>query len=454
MCGNQMLSHLRSIVNEIFATFTYRCTSCCHSLLRILIFIGSEQLYEIMARRIENAEVSVGLGCPSPSMSMSESGVEWKTFHLHIHGFANLSTTKNHFVASPKFAYKGHQWVIRVYPGGYGEAAEGQVSAYLHHLSEERTTIRFVMHIIDKFGKQKTTVAPTKREFSAGGVKSCWGWHNFISRSTILDESQNILDSNGTLTFAVSMEEEPTTAFVPQNPLLKIMKELFNDENTADVCFEVSSSVDGKRGKKKKSMSSVSFYAHRLILEKCAPMLADICGSSDGGGVVTASVNDVKPDIFRRLLSCVYGGSVPKEELKTHAKDIIDVADKYSIVNLKLEAEAVYVEITKLTFDNAIDNLLYADSRNCALLKEAVMNFLADNHREAAANISSTDFPPHVVKDLLIAFGRSIKKDANETNADELTTLSVSELRRKLDSMGLEVDGSREAMIESIKSHS
>ena len=57
------------------------------------------------------------------------------------------------------------------------------------------------------------------------------------------------------------------------------------------------------------------------------------------------------------------------------------------------------------------------------------------------------------MKDLLIAFGRSSKKDAG-TKIDELTTLSVSALRRKLDKMGLEVDGSREVMIESIKSHS
>ena len=84
------------------------------------------------------------------------------------------------------------------------------------------------------------------------------------------------------------------------------------------------------------------------------------------------------------------------------------------------------------------------------------MNFLADNHHEAAANISFADFPGHIVKDLLIAVGRNSKKDASGTNDEdnELTTLSVSALRRKLHKMGLEVDGSREAMIESIKSHS
>jgi hypothetical protein len=175
-------------------------------------------------------------------------------------------------------------------------------------------------------------------------------------------------------------------------------------------------------------------------------MLADLFGSND-----TASITDVKPDIFRHLLFYVYGGSVSEEDLKTHARNIIDAADKYSIVNLKLEAEAVYVKSTNITIDNAINNLLYADAKNCALLKEAVMNFLAENSTEAAEKISFTDFPAHVVKDLLLAVGRNSKKDASGTNVDVLTTLCVSDLRRMLHKMGLEVDGSREALIESIK---
>jgi len=227
-----------------------------------------------------------------------------------------------------------------------------------------------------------------------------------------------------------------------------MIKEMFLDETTADVCFEVANSAEEKEGEKK-AIASTSFHAHTFILKECAPMFADLFGSND-----TASITDVKPDIFRHLLWYVYGGRVSKEDLKTHAKDIIDAADKYSIVNLKLEAEAAYVKSTKITFDNAINNLLYADTKNCALLKEAVMNFLAENSIEAAEKISFTDFPGHVVKDLLVVFGSNSKKEASGSNVDELTTLCVSALRRKLHKMGLEVDGSREAMIASIKSNS
>ena len=390
---------------------------------------------EIMVWRIEDAKVTVG--CPPSS---SSSGEEWKSFQFHIHNFPYLDTTKNHYIASPEFTCNGRRWELRVFPGGASEADEGDVSAFLNHLSVGTITVSYDMKIFDTLGKTRGSM-PDKKKFT--GSRAGWGSTDFIPRSDILDESQNILDCNGMLTVVVSMEEEPTDVFVPKNPLFKMMQKMFNDEATADICFELGSADE--KG------SSVSFYAHRLILEMCAPMLAAICGSNDNGEVETASVNDIKPGIFQHLLSYVYGGSVPEEELKADAKDIIDAADKYSIVNLKLEVEAAFVESTDISFDNAMDNLLYAYSRNCALLKEAVMNFLADNHLEASERIDFTDCPGHVVKDLLVAFGR---KGAHRADEDDLATLSVSALRRRLDKMGLEVDGSREAMIESIKSHS
>jgi speckle-type POZ protein len=306
--------------------------------------------------------------------------------------------------------------------------------------------------IIDKFGNKKKVLQSTD---NFEGMGYGHGWSNFIERSDILDESKNLLDSDGTLTVGVSIKEEPSDVFVPKNPLHKMMQGIFLDEDTADICFEVCG-AEAKKGKKKKAKASDSFHAHHLMLKTCAPMLADLFDLEDSNGkIATATITDIKPDIFRHLLFYVYGGSVAEEDLKTHAKDIIDAADKYSIINLKLEAEAAYVKSTTITMDNAMDNLLYADAKNCALLKETVINFLAENSAKAYEKISFADFPGHVVKDLLLAFSNSSKKDANgATAAEELTSLSVSDLRRKLEEKGLDIDGSREAMIESIKNNS
>ena len=403
----------------------------------------------------EEIEGKVSVGCPREPSCEDE---DWKSFMFHFHDFTNLSTTRDDFILSPEFTCNGHQWILVVYPGGNSDAADGEVSIYLEHLSGGKVTASFDIKLVDKNGKTSETYTSYDEHTFPGTFtndEDCWGWADFIPRSDILDKSKNLLDSNGKLSVIVSMweeVEEPATVFVPKNPFVKMMQGMLNDEATADVCFEVNAVGENEADDgNKRARTTTSFYAHHNILQVCAPMLATICGSNDTGGVITASVSDIKPDIFSHLLSYVYGRVIPKEELKTHAKDIIDAADKYSIVNLKLEAEAAYVKFTIISLDNAMDNLLYADSRNLALLKEAVMKFLTDNHHEAVAHINFADCPGHVVKDLLVVFSRHFKADAN---VDKLNTLSVSALRKKLDKLGLEVDGSREAMIESIKSHS
>jgi hypothetical protein len=394
--------------------------------------------------KINDAKVSIAIAQPREG---------WTSFQFNLHKFKEISTTKDHYVETPEFSCNGHQWTLAIFPGGTDNAYEGSVSISLIHRSEGNITANYEFMILDKFGNEKKA---RKTTGNFGGIGKERGTKNFILRPDILDESHNILDSDGKLTVVVSIEEEPTTVFVPKNPFQEIMLGIFLCEDTADVCFEVVSSAEAKEGKQKTSKTSDLFHAHHFILSKCAPMLADLFNLEDNDGkIVTATITDVKPDAFRDLLWHVYGGTV-EEEPKANAKDVIDAADKYSIVNLKLEAEAAYVKSTKITVDNAIDNLLYADSKNCALLKEAVMKFLAENGSEAADKISFNDVPGHLMKDLLVVIGRSNKKDTNESTSstDELTTLCVSALRRKLAKRGLSVDGSREAMIESIKNSS
>ena len=241
--------------------------------------------------------------------------------------------------------------------------------------------------------------------------------------------------------------------FVPQNPLTNLVRGMFLDETTADVCFQVRCVEDEE---KDEVPASELFHAHSQILKACAPMLAILFNLDNSDGkIATATITDVKPDIFRHLLYYVYGGSVPVGELKTHAKDIIEAADKYAIVNLKLEAEVAYKKYTAIKMDNVIDELLYADAKNCPLLKEAVMNFLAVTPLQASEELSFKDVPGHLMKDLLVAVGGQNKRNSRaDKQRDELTSLSVSALRRKLYEMDLDIDGSREAMIESIRNNS
>jgi hypothetical protein len=267
---------------------------------------------------------------------------------------------------------------------------------------------------------------------------------------------------DGTLTIEVRMrrnDQQTNTLlapFIPENPLYKNILKKFMDEESADVIFAVGSgSQPGRDSCKKAKITPAKFYAHRLVLQDGAPILSELCKPS--GGILTAvPVTDVKPDIFRHMLYYMYGGKLSDEELKESAKDLIDASNKYGAVSLKLEAEAYYVKSTKLTIDNILDNLLYADSKNCALLKEAAMDFLVENWNAAINKVSFDDVPGSMMKDLLAAMARGKKEDNGGSDDDPIgfNTMRVGTLRKMLHEKGLDVDGSREAMIALLKENS
>ena len=125
-------------------------------------------------------------------------------------------------------------------------------------------------------------------------------------------------------------------------------------------------------------------------------------------------------------------------------------------MGLKLEAEAAFVTSETITFDNVIDNLLYADATNCALLKEAVMDFIAENGEEVYEKLSFDNVPGSLMKDLLWAMNKKKgdgKKQSVGSGSEQksLSLMRISDLREMLHKKGLDVDGSRETMIATLK---
>ena len=151
------------------------------------------------------------------------------------------------------------------------------------------------------------------------------------------------------------------------------------------------------------------------------------------------------------MIYYAYGGKVPEDELENNAKDIINACDKYGVVHLKLEAEASYVKKTEITMDNMMDNLLYADSKNLALLKEAVMDYIVANRSNIIGKVSFNDFPGHLVTDLLTAVESGDGEQSRDGVSTDYNKMRVGTLRKLLDEKGLDVDGSRESMIALLK---
>ena len=374
-----------------------------------------------------------------------------KTFEARFDGFADLPTTKSNFnfVDSPEFTCFGHRWFLRVYPGGDSRSTSGRVTAILVHKSDESSEVQATF-IVKTTNYNAAAYRDLKKHnyHGAAGV----GFPNFASRSKLIGALRE-----GSLIIEVQMRqtEEPNSppkSFVPENPLCKTILNKFMDEESSDVVFEVEGEQARGDARDKRAKTSTTFYAHRFILQECTSALGELCKSS--GDSAPIPIEDVKPDIFRHLLYYLYGGKVSDEDLKANAKDVIDAADKYGVVGLKLEAEVSFVTSTTITLDNVMDNLLYADSKNCALLKEAVMDFIVENGSEAVNKVNFENFPGHLVTDLLTAMNMGKKEVKARNDASDLSTMRVSALRKLLHEKGLDIDGSREAMIALLQENS
>jgi speckle-type POZ protein len=242
---------------------------------------------------------------------------------------------------------------------------------------------------------------------------------------------------DGALVIEVAIKMiDPRNPFIPVNPsACEVIQRMFMDERSADVVIEVG----GRQ-----------FHAHRVILQQCSIILAELCESALDQ-TAPIQISDVSPDVFHHLLYYVYGGKVLDYVFECHAKEIINAADKYGVINLKLEAEVRFVEATTFTMDNVMDNLLYAESKNCALLKESVMDFIAENKIEALKQIFFEDAPGNFISDILAAVAREDRKSTTDGDSEgELITMRISELRQKAHSKRLNVDGSREMLIATL----
>ena len=168
-------------------------------------------------------------------------------------------------------------------------------------------------------------------------------------------------------------------------------------------------------------MPPAKFTAHRLILKQCAPMLAELCASAEG--FASVPISGIKPEIFRIVLHYVYGGKPTEADFESHAKDIVDAANRFGVVNLKLEAEVWYIKLTTISVGNVMELLLYADAMDCALLKETVMDFIVDNGNDVLQNVPLKDVPGGLFGDLLAATARGKEKDAATESGDKFTSM-------------------------------
>ena len=368
----------------------------------------------------------------------------WESHLVHFHKFSSMPSGKDELVWSPTFRSFGQKWRLMMYPGGDSEAKAGNISLYLEHCSEGDFSVQYHLSI-----KKISGGAVAERSFSPHkfeGNKD-HGWPDFALRDKISNYDLN----NGTLTVEVRIkpiEEDRWQNFIPKNLFVQHMLDLFLDEERADMSFEVESRPLIDASKDTSPAPGEVFRAHKLVLQTCAKgsILASLCDDCDGETPVP--ITDVVPNVFRLMLRYVYGGDIQTAEWKDHAKDLLEAADKYGLSNLKIEAEARYVKLLKISTGDVAETVAYAEKMNCFLLKEAAIDFIVANSNEMLSSDALKNIPESkdIIREILCSVSTQHNKDSKDLNQ-----LSMNDLRARLALEDNDFDGSKESLISRLR---
>jgi len=151
----------------------------------------------------------------------------------------------------------------------------------------------------------------------------------------------------------------PIDDFSRSNDLLRDLTLLHGRDQHSDVVFCVQ---------------GIEFPAHRAILSARSPVLKAML-QHDMKEKLTNRVDvpDVEPELFKTFLLFIYTGRI-QGDLQQVAEQLVPVADKYQVRDLKNNCEKVLIR--NLTVDNVVDLLLLADFHSVMKLRECTIGFI------------------------------------------------------------------------------
>ncbi|KAL7509582.1 hypothetical protein ACHAXN_006526 [Cyclotella atomus] len=292
---------------------------------------------------------------------------------VHFHYFEYLPYNED--IDSPLFTSLGYNWKLKI------RKLDQHVNMYLVHCPRsKKSKIRGTCYCIITDDDNNRAV-DTSFCFSTENDKTAFGNDETIELAPLSD-----CLVVGSLSVELQMylhSDDRVTSFYGQcDQIRHKVANVLEDKETADVVFAV------KRQ---------SFHAHLNVLKTMAPNLFRTLGLDEHDKSEPVPIGDVAPDIFQTMLEYIYGGDVYISDVRT-AKAVIEATDKYGVDTLKPAAEKRYLEMFKFSKGNVTETLLYADAKNCSLIKEAAKTYLMDHVDEVFASDSFETL--HQSKDL------------------------------------------------------
>ena len=370
-----------------------------------------------------------------------------------IHDFPNLQQKRNEYFYTGTIKAHGHLWKLRIYPQGdiISNAVVDHVSIYLVYAGENAETNPAKGVVRTKTVNKELP----KHEFS---IRSC-GWTDFGKREDII---KNDCNEAGTLTITVELQvaTEMRSVWYPQLTSCDYTQ-LYNCTETSDITFIIGTSKKEFIGHK-----CIFFHRARVLYELVRTEEESFSSSSSSGNNNNFNVvlTDVDEKAFEVLLQFVYSSEEPKlNHLDEEAvKSILLVANRLGVTELKLYAESVLVEKFLVPL-KAAAFLVFADSYTCPLLKQESMNaYITDSTTvmNSVDDWNTLQESPKLLTELLVyatsdrkRYSSIVVTDGDDGTLENTDELDVTSLRERLQQINLDVDGSREILLERWKEY-
>jgi hypothetical protein len=390
--------------------------------------------------------VSVG---PSPKRLKEQI----QTMVFRINDFANRVETRGEEVITPTIRAFDCDWNLMVYPRGDEDSSadEEYISCFLNCVmghNDEAVAAKLNFRCKNKCNSDKICVYDRKNLGK--------GFRNYLTRKEVLEY---YLDEDGTLVIEVdiqiAVDKESEVWYprldIPNVTLTQLYRSSFEDEDsTADVIFK----VDGKE-----------YHAHKSILSIRAKTIYELVKDFNKNDDDDADNEKMVPismegKIFEIILEFLYCVCKPAIEDKDIAIKLLLAADRLECTDLKHYVESKIVE-SFIDASNAANWLVLSDSHSCPLLKEASMKICASDagtvmESEGWSQIEESNrlvielFKFCMIKPPVISDSNRTKKDNNNNIVENL---DITSLRERLLEANLDIDGSREMLVERLKEH-
>ena len=346
-----------------------------------------------------------------------------QTIQWTVGDFENLQHQNGEALHCPVLGCHGFSWKADLYPRGEFEDD--------HDISFSISLVKGPDN--QSFPKAKYSIQMGCwhiDEFS-GDVGTRW---SYIQRSRVIgSRGQNLSDGNLIIKVTIQIYLDRPKFWAPTKTLNSDFLKFLESKELSDVIF----AVDGEK-----------FPAHRFILAVYAPTLAELAEDAPDGTEI--EIDKVDKQTFQVLLRFIYWGETPpQEQLSQNAYNLLKVADRFGCVGLKFLAESELIR-SGMTTINVAEMLLFANAYSCALMKESARAKIAGCPSEVVASHAWPKVKESnpLLAEIVEAF---VAKKPARNRTNDIETMDVSTIRRKLEEIGDDIDGTREMLAKRLK---